>query len=62
MLSLLVAFLIFLVIVFVIAAVIAYILSNIPGVPPFAPRIVYAVAGIVVLIWLVQHLGAFGVH
>ena len=62
MLSLLVAFLIFLVIVAVVAAIVSWILQNIPGIPPFAPRIVWAVAGIVVLIWILQHLGSFGVH
>jgi hypothetical protein len=62
MLSLLVAFLIFLIVVCVIAAIVVWIISNIPGVPPFAPRIVYAIAGVIILIWLLQHLGSFGVH
>jgi hypothetical protein len=35
----------------------------IPGVPPFAPRIVWAIAGIVVLIWLIGHVGPLvGIH
>jgi len=62
MLALLVAFLIMLLIVAVFAGVVVWILSNIPGVPPFAPRIVWAVAGIIVLIWLIQHLPSAGVH
>ena len=63
MLSLLVAFLIFLLIVCVIAAIVIWILSNIPGVPPFSRNIVLAIAGIIVLIWLLQHFGSYaGIH
>lgn len=63
MLTLLVSFLIFLVIVCIVAAVVVWILQNIPGVPPFAPRIVWAIAGIVILIWILQRaLPALGVH
>ena len=63
MLSLLVGFLIFLVIVCVIAALVIWILSNIPGVPPWARNVVLAVAGIAVLIWLLDHFGRYaGIH
>jgi hypothetical protein len=63
MLSLLVSFLIFLVIVCIVAAIVVWILQNIPGVPPFAPRIVWAIAGIVILIWILHRaLPALGVH
>jgi hypothetical protein len=62
MLSLLVAFLIFLLVVCVIAWLVTWILSNIPGAPPAAAR-VWAIAGIVILIWVIQRaLPAFGVH
>jgi hypothetical protein len=62
MISLLVAFLIMLLVVCVIAALVIWILGNIPGVPPWTRNVVLAIAGIVVLIWLLQHLAAFGVH
>lgn len=53
---LLVAFLIFLIIVCVVAALAAFILSNIPGIPAWAPKVVWAIAGVVVLIWLLEHV------
>ena len=56
--SLVIAFLIFLLIVCIIAGLVAWILSNIPGVPPWAQRVVWAVAGIVILLWVLQHVGA----
>jgi hypothetical protein len=62
MLSLLVAFLIFLLVVCVIAAIATWIISNIPGAPPWSSRLVWAVAGIIILIWVIGHLGAFGFH
>ena len=62
MLSLLVAFLIVVVVVCVFAAIVAWILGNIPGVPPWAPRVVWAIAGLIVLIWLLEHISALGIH
>lgn len=63
MLSLVVAFLIFLLIVAVIAALVIWILGNIPGVPPWSRNVVLAIAGIVVLIWIVEHFGRYaGIH
>lgn len=56
--ALVIAFLIFILIVCVLAALVAWILSNIPGVPAWAPKVVWAVAGIVVLIWVLQHITA----
>jgi hypothetical protein len=55
---LLVSFLILLLIVCIIAAVAVWILSNIPGVPPWSRNLVWAIAGIVILIWLINNLGA----
>lgn len=54
--NLLVAFLIFLLIVCVIAALVAFVLSKIPGVPAWASNVVWAVDGLVVLIWILEHL------
>jgi hypothetical protein len=63
MLSLLVSFLIFLLIVCVIAWIVAWILSNIPGAPPMASRVVWAVAGIIILIWVIAHFAPMaGLH
>lgn len=62
MLSLLVTALIFLLVVCLIAAIVAWILSNIPGLPAWSSRIVWAVAGIVVLIYVLDHVSALGVH
>ena len=62
MLSLLVTFLIVVLVVCVVAAIVVWILGNIPGVPGWAPRIVWAIAGLVLLIWILEHLGSFGVH
>jgi hypothetical protein len=56
MTTLLISFLVFLIVVLVIAAIVAWILSNIPGVPAFASRIVWAIAGLFVLIWIVRHV------
>jgi hypothetical protein len=55
---LVIAFLIVLLIVCVLAALVAWILTNIPGVPAWAPKVVWAVAGIIVLIWLLQNMTA----
>jgi hypothetical protein len=55
--SLLVSFLILLLIVCVIAALVIWILSNIPGVPPWSRNVVLAIAGLVILIWVIQHFG-----
>jgi hypothetical protein len=62
MISLLIAFLIMLLVVCVIAALVIWILGDIPGVPAWARQVVLAIAGIVILIWLLQHLAAFGMH
>lgn len=62
MVSLLVSALIMLLVVCVIAAIVCWILGNIPGVPPWATRVVWAIAGLVILIWILEHLGSFGVH
>lgn len=55
---LLVSFLIMLLVVFVIGALVVYILSLIPGVPPWSRNVVIAVCALVVLIWLVDNIGA----
>jgi len=60
--SLLVSLLIFLLVVCVFAALVVWILGKIPGMPAWAGNVAWAVAGIVVLIWLIDHLAAFGVH
>lgn len=63
MLSLLISFLIVLLVVCVIAWLVAWIISNIPGAPAGARNIVYAVAGIILLIWVLYHIGpALGIH
>ncbi len=63
MLTLLVSFLIFLLIVCVIAALVIWILGNIPGVPACGRNVVLAAAGVVVLIWIVEHFGRYaGIH
>ena len=54
-----ISFLIFMLIVFVIAAVVVFILSNIPGAPAFASNVVWAIAGIILLVYLVEHLSGF---
>ena len=61
--ALLIHFLIFLVIVCAVAAIVAnWILPNIDGVPAFMPRIVWAIAGIIVLVWVLEvALPALGV-
>lgn len=56
MLSLLVAFLIFALIAGIVAWLVVFILSSIPGFP-VPPRFVWAVYGIVLLIWVLEHLG-----
>ena len=53
--ELLVAFLIFLVVLVVITAIVVFILQKL-AVPPLFINIVYAVAGIILLIWILQHL------
>lgn len=63
MLEALVAFLIFLLIVCAIAALVSWILSNIPGIPAWSRNVVLAIAGILVLIYIVQHFGRYaGIH
>lgn len=62
MISLLVSALILLLVVCVIAAIVVWILGNIPGVPAWAPRVVWAIAGLIILIWIIEHLGVLGVH
>lgn len=56
MISFLIALLICIVIVCVVAAIVAFILTQLPGVPPWAPRVVWAIAALCVLIWLLQNL------
>jgi hypothetical protein len=63
MLALLVPFLIMLIVVCGIAWLAAWIISNIPGAPGGAARIIWAIAGVVILIWVLQHvLPLAGVH
>jgi len=59
MFSLLIAFLIFVVIVCVIAYIVVWILSNVPGIPAGFQRLVWAVAGIAILLWLLSHLTGY---
>lgn len=63
MISLLVSFLILLLVVCVIAAIVVWIIGNIPGAPPFTRNVVYAIAGLIVLIWLLKNvLPLLGFH
>ena len=62
MISFLIAMLIVLIIICVVAAIVQFILSNLPGMPAWAPRIVWAIAALAFLIWLLENVGRLGVH
>lgn len=62
----LVSFIVSLLIVIVVVCIFAYIVSwalgKIPGTPEALPGIIWAVAALLVLIWLLQHISELGVR
>jgi hypothetical protein len=52
--------LIMLLVLCVIAALAIWILGNIPGIPAWFAKVIWAIVGIIILIWVVANLSAFG--
>lgn len=53
MISLLISFIVLL----LAAGIVYWIITQIPGVPPFLPKLVWIVVALIVLLWLVQSFG-----
>jgi hypothetical protein len=52
--------LIALLILCLIGGVVYWILSQIPGIPGFVPQLVWIVVALVILVWLLEHVGGLG--
>ena len=52
-----VSLLISLIILCIVAGVAYWILTQIPGIPAIVPRLVWIVVALIILIWLLEHLG-----
>lgn len=55
-----VSLLIGLIIICVIAGIAYWILTQIPGIPPIVPKLVWIVVALIILIWLLQNFGSLG--
>lgn len=55
-----ISLLIGLIVICLIAGIVYWILSQIPGIPPILPNLVWIVVALIVLVWLVQNGGSLG--
>jgi hypothetical protein len=55
-----ISLLIGLIIICVIAGIAYWILTQIPGIPPIVPKLVWIAVAVIILIWLLQNLGSLG--
>lgn len=62
MITFLISLLIVVLIVCIIAAICAWAISLIPGVPAFARAFVWLIAALIILLYVIQHLGVLGVR
>jgi len=62
MISFLISLLIVIIIVCIVAAIVAWAISLIPGIPAFARAAVWIVAALIILLYVLDHLGSFGIR
>jgi hypothetical protein len=53
-----ISLLITLIIICVVAGIAYWILTQIPGIPPIVPNLVWVVVALIILVWLLQNLGS----